>query len=216
MSKTLAKVRLEIDQGAPLPLGWNADEPWDIWGKILRDKDYWSEQVHVPAIAWTARGRKRKPLSPMQEIADGALRGGHQALQPELEETEGEGGNNRRKNRTRRESQEEKAKSRARRVEQLSQRPKRWRNKGFWQIRIQRWTLRGGVFSLEQQQRFMWRSASRRTLQSKGTPPPPMYGLWITRASFMFLSFEERIAMVMPWVKAEHLVTGKPYLAGTS
>ena len=108
MSKTLAKVRLEIDQGAPLPLGWNADEPWDIWGKILRDKDYWSEQVHVPAIAWTARGRKRKPLSPMQEIADGALRGGHQALQPELEETEGEGGNNRRKNRTRREARKRK------------------------------------------------------------------------------------------------------------
>lgn len=58
MSKTLAKVRLEMDQGATPPLGWNVDEPWDvIWGKVFRDKEYCSEQVHVPAIAWTARGR---------------------------------------------------------------------------------------------------------------------------------------------------------------
>ena len=35
MSKTLAKVRLEIDQGATPPLGWNVDEPWDdIWGVV--------------------------------------------------------------------------------------------------------------------------------------------------------------------------------------
>ena len=108
MSKTLARVRLEIEQGAAQPLGWNNDEPWDIiWGKVLRDKEYWSEQVHVPAIAWTARGQRGKPLSPMEELADNAMRGGRQALQPEMEEQEGDAGG-RKKNKTRREARKRK------------------------------------------------------------------------------------------------------------
>ena len=69
MSKTLAKVRLEIDQGATPPLGWNVDEPWDdISGVVLRDKEYWSEQVRHPAAAWTA-GAKGTPLAPAEQIA---------------------------------------------------------------------------------------------------------------------------------------------------
>ena len=61
MAKTLAKVRLEMDQGGRPPLGWRPEEPWDIiWGRVLRDKEFWSEEVHVPAISWT----------PMEELAD--------------------------------------------------------------------------------------------------------------------------------------------------
>ena len=112
MSKTLAKLQLEIDQGATPPLGGNPEEPWDVvWGKVLRDKDYWSEQVHVPAIAWTARGQKGKPLSPMEELADSSFRGGRHALQPEMEEQEGDTGSSKRKNRVRREARKKKVKA---------------------------------------------------------------------------------------------------------
>ena len=103
MGKTLAKLRLEMDQGAPAPLGWRPEEPWNIvWGKVLRDKDYWAEQVHIPAISWTAKGSKGKPLTPMEEMAEASMRGGRQALLQDPGETDIEGG--KRKNRTRREA----------------------------------------------------------------------------------------------------------------
>lgn len=104
MAKTLAKVRLEMDQGGKPPLGWRAEEPWDIiWGRVLRDKDFWSEEVHVPAISWTARGGKGKPLTPMEELADATMQGGRQALQAETTEKDNETGG-RRKNRVRRDA----------------------------------------------------------------------------------------------------------------
>ena len=57
MSKTLVKMKLEIDGGASPPAGWDVDNPWNaVWARVLRDKEYWSEQVLVPALTWTARG----------------------------------------------------------------------------------------------------------------------------------------------------------------
>ena len=104
MAKTLAKVRLEMDQGGRPPLGWRPEEPWDIiWGRVLRDKEFWSEEVHVPAISWTARGGKGKPLTPMEELADATMQGGRQALQAETTEGDNDTGG-RRKNRVRREA----------------------------------------------------------------------------------------------------------------
>ena len=108
MSKTLAKMQLEMDKGGPAPLGWNPNEPWDIvWNRVLNDKEYWMEQVHVPAITWTARGSKGKPLTPIEELANNSMRGGAQALLPDTEEAEPETGG-RRKNRTRREARKRK------------------------------------------------------------------------------------------------------------
>ena len=71
MAKTLVKIKVEVDQGLPPPLGWDPDDPWDVvWNRVLKDKECWSEQVHVPAIAWAARGAKRKPFTLMEETAD--------------------------------------------------------------------------------------------------------------------------------------------------
>ena len=111
MVKTLAKIQLDIDQGGQPPLGWRREEPWDIvWGKILRDRDYWSEQVHVPAIAWVARGQKGKPMSPMEELAESSMRGGRQALLQDIEEGTPED-SGRRKNKVRREARKRRLKA---------------------------------------------------------------------------------------------------------
>eukprot|EP00435_Cladocopium_sp_Y103_P039809 s2729_g10.t1 len=113
MSKTLAKLKLELDQGATPPLGWNPEQPWNVvWSKVLKDKDFWSDQVHIPAISWTAKGQRGKPLTPIEQMAESTLRGGHQALQPELEENEGDSGiHGKRKNRARREARKKRQKA---------------------------------------------------------------------------------------------------------
>eukprot|EP00435_Cladocopium_sp_Y103_P059823 s1426_g21.t1 len=89
MAKTLAKIRLEIEQGGTPPLGWSAESPWDtVWGRVMRDRDFWAEQVHMPAMSWTSKGQRGKPLTPEEQLADATLPGGHQALQPEWETSE--------------------------------------------------------------------------------------------------------------------------------
>lgn len=106
MNKTLAKMRMEIDLGGQPPPGWNLDKPWDmVWARVLKDRDFWNEQVYLPAVSWTARGSRGRPLTPMEEEAKVGLRGGHQALQPEQEEVQ-DGVDNPRKrsNRVRREA----------------------------------------------------------------------------------------------------------------
>eukprot|EP00435_Cladocopium_sp_Y103_P074084 s120_g46.t1 len=110
MSKTFARLRLEVEQGATPPLGWNLEEPWNVvWRKVMQDKDFWTENVHNPAIGWLARGQKGKPLTPIEEMAETALRGGRHALQPEWEGQEDDGGNQgRRKNKVRREARKKK------------------------------------------------------------------------------------------------------------
>ena len=116
MSKTLAKVRLEIDQGATPPLGWNVDEPWDdIWGVVLRDKEYWSEQVHVPGqaiVPYRRAGRQLPSRRPTGTSArDGRAGGRHRRQKKEQGAPRGE---------------EEEAQGRSRGAAELQKRLKRW------------------------------------------------------------------------------------------
>eukprot|EP00435_Cladocopium_sp_Y103_P066357 s1151_g28.t1 len=89
MSRTLARLRLEMEQGGSVPLGWNEEQPWDVvWSKVLRDRDFWHENVHTPAIAWTARGSRGKAMTPIEEWAESAMQGGKRALGLDQEEGE--------------------------------------------------------------------------------------------------------------------------------
>ena len=85
MSRTLTKIKLEIDQGGAAPLGWLEAKPWNVvWHRVLQDKDYWTEQVTVPAITWVAKGQKGLPKTPLEEQASEVLRGGAASLMPEI------------------------------------------------------------------------------------------------------------------------------------
>ena len=76
-----ALVKLSIDQGERPPFGWKESEPWPVvWKKVLEDAEFWQEQVHVPALAWLAKGARGAQLTPMEEVAKVGLRGGLQAL----------------------------------------------------------------------------------------------------------------------------------------
>ena len=119
MGKTLAKLRLEMEQGAPAPLGW----------RVLRDKDYWAEQVHIPAISWMAKGAKGKPLTPMEEIAEASMRGGRQALLQDPGETDIECG--KRKNRVRREARKKRQRADREELQSYRKGGKGGGNKGF-------------------------------------------------------------------------------------
>eukprot|EP00435_Cladocopium_sp_Y103_P023330 s454_g5.t1 len=111
MAKTLAKIRLEIEQGGTPPLGWNGESPWDtVWGRVLRDRDFWAEQVHMPAISWASKGQKGKPLTPEEQLAEAALPGGRQSLQPEWE-TQEPNVQGKRRNQARREARKRKWRS---------------------------------------------------------------------------------------------------------
>ena len=62
MNHTLAKIKLEIDQGGSVPLGWNEEEPWDIlWGRVLRDKDYWSSKSTSLGLPEAPKGSHYTP-----------------------------------------------------------------------------------------------------------------------------------------------------------
>lgn len=77
LSKTLVKLKLELEAGGRAPLGWNPDEPWNtIWNMVLDDAEFWQEQVHVPALSWMARGSKGIQKTPAEEIASAAIGGG--------------------------------------------------------------------------------------------------------------------------------------------
>ena len=147
MSKTLAKVRLEIDQGATPPPGWNVDEPWDdIWGVVLRDKEYWSEQVHVPGqaiVPYRRAGRQLPSRWPTGTSArDGRAGGRHRRQKKEQGAPRGE---------------EEEAQGRSRGAAELHKRLKRWRRQGFWR----------GVLRLEQWEWLMRGAPTWRTLQKQ-------------------------------------------------
>ena len=94
LGRTLALVKLSIDRGEPAPFGWKESEPWPVvWKKVLEDAEFWQEQVHVPALAWLARGGRGVQLTPEEEVAKVGLRGGSQALHAEnLKEDNGGGG----------------------------------------------------------------------------------------------------------------------------
>ena len=86
MSKSLARIKMELDQGARPPHGWDVSRPWnEVWKQILQDRDYWNEQVHLPAMVWTSRGARGTPLTPVEEFAAENIKGGASSLQPEAE-----------------------------------------------------------------------------------------------------------------------------------
>lgn len=58
---------------------------------VLDNREFWQEQVHVPALTWLAKGSQGALKTPAEEIASAALRGGMMALHPEkVENTETE------------------------------------------------------------------------------------------------------------------------------
>ena len=110
MAKTLVRLKLDIDRGERAPPGWDPLRPWDtVWNKVLKDAEYWNENVVVPAITWAARGSKGRPLNPIEEAAEAGLRGGYKSLRPEMnrkEKEENDSPNSR--TRTRREARKRK------------------------------------------------------------------------------------------------------------
>lgn len=91
-TKMNMKVRLEVDKGGKPPPGWAGAKPWAvIWDMVLDNREFWQEQVHVPALTWLAKGSQGALKTPAEEIASAALRGGMMALHPEkVENTETE------------------------------------------------------------------------------------------------------------------------------
>ena len=86
MTRTITKIKLDIDKGGTPPLGWLEAKPWNVaWQQVLADKIYWTEQVTVPALTWVARGEKGVPKTPLEEQAGDVLRGGAESLRPEFE-----------------------------------------------------------------------------------------------------------------------------------
>ena len=48
------------------PAMWNPDNPWEaLFRKLLKDSDFWAEQVHLPANAWLAHGSKGRAAHPL-------------------------------------------------------------------------------------------------------------------------------------------------------
>ncbi len=94
LGRSLAMVKLGIDRGEPAPFGWKETDPWPVvWKKVLEDAEFGQEQVHVPALAWLARGGRGVQLTPAEEVAKVGLRGGLQVLHPEVQREDGaEGG----------------------------------------------------------------------------------------------------------------------------
>ena len=76
-------------------------------------------------------------------------------------------------------------------VTDLQKRVERWRSKGFWSRRIQRWRLWRGMLRLEQWEWVVRRPPTWRPLQSQSSTPPPLHSLWIPWASLKVLPFQE-------------------------
>ena len=78
---------MEISGGAAPPERWDPDAPWEsMFRKLLKDHHFWAEQIHVPANAWLSHGSRRKPMTPAESIANGAMRGGRDAIRAETED----------------------------------------------------------------------------------------------------------------------------------
>ena len=114
-----------------------------------------------------------KPLSPIEELADSSLRGGRQALQPEMEEQEGDTGG-RRKNRVRQEARKKKLKADREELQSFRKGSKGGGAKGSGEA-CYAWNngngLCGGLPPGE-------------PCKSKSSAPTSMHSMWIPRASF--------------------------------
>ena len=84
-----AHAEMEIALGGKAPAMWNPENPWEaLFRKLLKDSDFWAEQVHLPANAWLAHGSKGKLLTPSEAIAEN-IQGGAAALKAETEAPKG-------------------------------------------------------------------------------------------------------------------------------
>ena len=78
---------MDVANGLPAPAKWDETNPWEAMFRLLiRDKEYWSEQVHIPANAWISLGAKGLPKTPAESLAAKAMRGGANVLRPDYED----------------------------------------------------------------------------------------------------------------------------------
>eukprot|EP00435_Cladocopium_sp_Y103_P036794 s2680_g9.t1 len=102
---------LEIARGERAPPAWNPDSPWEaLFRRLLKDSEFWTEQVHTPANAWLAHGSKGRLLTPAEAIADAAVPGGSTSLKADTESPRGaEAWNKRSANARKRDAKKRKA-----------------------------------------------------------------------------------------------------------
>eukprot|EP00435_Cladocopium_sp_Y103_P054303 s2086_g17.t1 len=81
---------MEIAQGTKAPPMWNAENPWEaLFRRLIKDTEFWTDQVHTPANAWLAHGSKGVLLTPSEAVAETAVPGGSNSLKPDTEHPRG-------------------------------------------------------------------------------------------------------------------------------
>lgn len=112
LGRTRATIKMKMDRGERPPHGWKEEEPWEIvWRMVLEDNSFWQEQVHIPALAWLARGSRGQLLTPAEEVATTGLRSGAGALHHEESfQDVKKGSPNREKNKQKKEARKKRAK----------------------------------------------------------------------------------------------------------
>jgi hypothetical protein len=86
MLRLKVSTEMDIALGGKAPPMWNPDNPWEaLFRKLLKDSDFWAEQVHLPANAWLAHGSKGKLLTPSEAFAESSIQGGAAILKPDTE-----------------------------------------------------------------------------------------------------------------------------------
>eukprot|EP00435_Cladocopium_sp_Y103_P066040 s503_g28.t1 len=77
----LFRLKVSIDmslaRGTKAPPLWSESNLWECLFRLLvKDAEFWSQQVHIPANAWLAHGTKQKLLTPAEAIASTSIQGG--------------------------------------------------------------------------------------------------------------------------------------------
>ena len=81
------QTKIDLGNGGNPPPKWDEASPWESMFRLLiKDKEFWGEQVHIPANAWISFGSKGVPKTPAEAIASKSIRGGSNTLRPEVEE----------------------------------------------------------------------------------------------------------------------------------
>ena len=81
---------MEIASGAKAPQRWDEKLPWEsLFQVLLKDHQFWSEQVYVSANAWLSHGAKGTPATPAEAVANAVMQGGAAALRAEVEGPKG-------------------------------------------------------------------------------------------------------------------------------
>eukprot|EP00435_Cladocopium_sp_Y103_P001861 s2500_g1.t1 len=77
---------LDIARGASAPPLWSDSNPWEcLFRRLIKDTEFWSQQVHIPANAWLSHGSRGKLLTPAEAVASSVMQGGANAIKPETE-----------------------------------------------------------------------------------------------------------------------------------